>query len=61
MVLSTSGSLGQSFKYCGSGVEPVSCYLEGRWFSSPGLHVKVSLGKILNLKLCMNVCMNHCK
>ena len=25
--------------------------LEGRWFDSPGLHVKVSLGKILNPEL----------
>ena len=25
--------------------------LEGRWFSSPGLYAKVSLGKILNPKL----------
>ena len=24
---------------------------EGRWFHSPGLHVEVSLGKILNPKL----------
>ena len=27
--------------------------LEGRWFTSPGLHVKESLGKILNPKLLM--------
>ena len=25
--------------------------LEGRWFNSPGLHVEVSLGKIVNPKL----------
>ena len=25
--------------------------LEGHWFDSPGLHVEVSLGKILNPKL----------
>ena len=45
--------------------------LEGRWFDFLGLHVKVSLGKILNLKLllmcwsapCMAAhrCMNYCK
>ena len=49
--------------------------LEGFWFDSAGLHVKVSLGKIPNLKLllmfctlhgshchqCMNVFMNYCK
>ena len=50
---------------------------EGRWFDSPGLHVDVSFGKILNPKTahnvqvgtlhgshrhqCMNVCMNYCK
>ena len=51
--------------------------LECRWFHPPGLHVEVSLSKILNPKLltdvlvgtlhgshrhqCMNVCMNHCE
>ena len=30
---------------CGSGVEPAYCYLEGRWFDSPGLHVEVSSGQ----------------
>ena len=51
--------------------------LEGCWFDSPGLHVKVSLGKILNSKTapdvlvctlhgshhhqCMNICMIYCK
>ena len=50
---------------------------EGRWFDSPGLHVEVSLGKILNSKIapdvlvgtlhgshrhqCMNACINLCK
>ena len=36
---------------CGSGVEPAPCYWKVQWFDSPGLHVKVSLGKILNPKL----------
>ena len=50
--------------------------LEGRWVDSPILHVKVSLGKILNPELlnvlvgtlhgshqhqCVNACMNYCK
>ena len=29
--------------------------LEGCWFDSPGLHVEVSLGKILNPK-CKSIC-----
>ena len=35
---------------------PSTLFSEGRWFDSPGLHAKVSLGKILN-----HLCMNYCK
>ena len=37
---------------------------EGRWFSSPGLYVKVSLGKILNSKWSpppVYACVKYCK
>ena len=51
-----------------------TCFMEGGWFSSPGLHVEVSLGKTVNPKTapdvlplhgshrhqCVNVCMNYC-
>ena len=34
--------------------------LEGCWFDSPSLHVKVSLGKILNPKLLLMCCSAPC-
>ena len=36
---------------CGSGGRASILLLEGHGFDSPGLHVKVSLGKVLNPKL----------
>ena len=36
---------------CGSRGRASALLLEGHWFDSPGLHVGVSLGEILDLKL----------
>ena len=51
---------------CGSGSRATVLLSEGRWFYSPGLHVKVSLGKMLIPKTApcmaataMNVCINY--
>ena len=59
------------------GAEPVCCYQKGRWFDSPGLHVKVSLALDTKPQTApdvlvgtlhnshhhqrMYVCMNYCK